>query len=59
MKDNDEIKKNPELNRISSIYKKLLPQKPPSQKLGSGAKGRIGEVLLFGLRQSLTKTNGG
>ena len=41
MKDNDENKKNPEFYRISCIYKKLPPQKPLSQKLDSGAKGRM------------------
>ena len=57
MKDNDEIQKNPELYRISCIHKKLLPQKTPSQRLGSGAKGRISGDLHFGLRQSLLLSN--
>ena len=57
MKDNDEIKKNMGLYRISCIYKKLLPQKPPSQRLGSGAKGRISGDLHFGLRESLLLYN--
>ena len=56
MKDNDESKKNPEFYRISCIYKKLPPQKPPSQKLGSGAKGRIERGSAF-WPQTVTNQN--
>ena len=56
MKDNDENKKNPEFYRISCIYKKLLPQKPPSQRLGSGAKGRIERGSAF-WPQTVTNEN--
>ena len=56
MKDNDENKKNPEFYRISCIYKKLPPQKPPNQKLSSGTKGRIERGSAF-WPQTVTNEN--
>ena len=56
MQDKDENKKNPEFYRISCIYKKLLPQKPLSQRLDSGAKGRIERGFAF-WPQTVTNKN--